>query len=120
MTDPTPIIDPAALDRLSEMTGGDPEFVRELIATFLEDADVQFEAMRVAARDGAAEDLVRPAHSLKSNSASMGAGTLAELCRTLEADARAGRLDGAEERIAAAAAELDRVRTALNAAAADL
>jgi HPt (histidine-containing phosphotransfer) domain-containing protein len=116
MTDPAPVLDPTAIDRLSEMTGGDPEFIRELIATYLEDAEVQLAAMRTAVDASSAEDLVRPAHSLKSNSASMGATDLAEMCRSLEADARAGQLDGTPERVAAAASEFERVRVALTAA----
>jgi HPt (histidine-containing phosphotransfer) domain-containing protein len=116
VTDPASVLDPTAIDRLSEMTGGDPEFIRELIATYLEDAVVQLTAMRAAVDASAADELVRPAHSLKSNSASMGATALADMCRTLEADARAGRLDGTPERVAAAAAEFERVSAALTAA----
>ena len=90
MTDERPVVDPAAIDRLLEMTGGDPEFLRELITTYLEDGAAQLEAMRDAVARADAEALVRPAHSLKSNSASMGADHLANLCRGLEADARVG------------------------------
>ncbi len=114
MTDDRPVVDQAAIDRLLEMTGGDPEFLRELIVTYQEDAVAQLSAMRDATARGDAEALVRPAHSLKSNSASMGADRLADLCRALEADARAGRLDGAAERVAEASAEFERVRAALD------
>ena len=52
MTDDRPVVDPAAIDRLLEMTGGDPEFLRELITTYIEDGAAQLVAMRdaVAAR----------------------------------------------------------------------
>lgn len=116
MTADRRVVDPAAIDRLLEMTGGDPEFLRELIATYLEDGAAQLEAMRDAVARDDAEALVRPAHSLKSNSASMGADDLAAICRSLEADARTGRLGGAAERVAEASAEFDRVRDALNTA----
>ena len=115
MTDEARSVDPAALDRLLEMTGGDPEFVDELIATFLEDAVIQLDAMRAAAEAGAADDLVRPSHSLKSNSANMGADRLSEQCRGLEVDARGGTVDRAVERVAEAAAEFERVRAELAA-----
>jgi HPt (histidine-containing phosphotransfer) domain-containing protein len=108
-------VDPAALDRLLEMTGDDPEFLDELIGTFLEDAVLQLEAMRRAAEAGAEADLVRPAHSLKGNSASMGAERLSELCRSLEADARSGPVHDATERVTAAAIEFDQVRSELAA-----
>ncbi len=46
----------------------------------------------------------------------MGADHLADLCRALEADARAGQLDGAAERVAEATAEFALVRDALTGA----
>jgi HPt (histidine-containing phosphotransfer) domain-containing protein len=119
VSDDRQVVDPEAIDRLLEMTGGDPEFLRELITTYVEDGAAQLVAMRAAVDKGDPEALVRPAHSLKSNSASMGAEHLATLCRALETDARAGRLDGAGERVAEAAAEFEGVRLALDAVAAD-
>lgn len=113
MTDMRPAVDPAAVDRLLEMTGGDPEFLAELIDTFLEDGAAQLEALRAAVTAGDAEAALRPAHSLKSNSASMGAERLADLSRALEADARAGAIEGGPARIDAATSEFEEVRTAL-------
>ncbi len=57
---------------------------------------------------------MRPAHSLKSNSASMGAERLADLCRALEADARAGTITDGPARVAAAETEFGLVRAALD------
>ena len=68
-----PTLDAAALDRLLEITGDDVAFVDELIDTYLEDALVQLAAMDDAAATGDAAALVRPAHSLKSNSENVGA-----------------------------------------------
>ena len=113
MTDAQQAVDPEALDRLLEMTGGDPDFLAELIDTFLEDAVAQLEALRTAVSAGDAEAAIRPAHSLKSNSASMGADRLAELSRALEADARGGRIDDGPARVDDAAAEFEAVRMAL-------
>jgi HPt (histidine-containing phosphotransfer) domain-containing protein len=110
-------IDRAVFARLGEITGDDPEFLAELVDTYLADGDAQVRALREApAGDLAA--LVRPAHSLKSSSASIGAMALADRCRSLEADARAGQVDdvdGAIEAIAegfaAAATELAAIRS---------
>jgi HPt (histidine-containing phosphotransfer) domain-containing protein len=113
VTNSSRAVDPAAIDRLLEMTGGDPEFLDELVQTYLEDAVVQLEDMRTAADGGSAEDMLRPAHSLKSNSANMGAEQLAEQCRALEADARSGTVVNAAERVADAVAEFERVRSDL-------
>jgi HPt (histidine-containing phosphotransfer) domain-containing protein len=86
-----PAIDPDAFARLLDITGGELEFVDELVDTYLEDGEQQVELLRDAVTGGAgAEALVRPAHSLKSSSLNVGALALGELCRTLEEAARRG------------------------------
>ena len=111
-----PVLDPAALDHLLEITGDDLEFVDDLIDTYFEDATAQIAAMGAAAAADDAAAMVRPAHTLKSSSANVGASALAEACRTLEADARAGSVPDAVARVAACAEGLDAVRSALSAA----
>jgi HPt (histidine-containing phosphotransfer) domain-containing protein len=106
-------IDPAAIDELLRMVGDDREFVGELIDTYLEDSPKQLEAMRDAIREEDASALVRPAHTLKSNSRNLGATALAELCAELEAGARRGDLSGASERVAAAEAAFAAARLEL-------
>lgn len=105
-------LDRAALDDLRAMTGDDDALFVELLDTFLSDADAYLEELEGA--DDAAE-VTRPAHSLKSNALTVGAVTLAELCRALEADSRAGALSEAaiRERSAAIGDELARVRPAV-------
>jgi HPt (histidine-containing phosphotransfer) domain-containing protein len=95
-----PTFDQAAFDHLLEITGNDLEFVDELIDTYLADASLQLEAMQAAASSGDAAALVRPAHSLKSSSANVGAMALADICRALEAAARTGDVPDASERVA--------------------
>jgi HPt (histidine-containing phosphotransfer) domain-containing protein len=97
------------------MTGGDPEFLDELLQTYLDDAVAQLASMRAAADADSPAELLRPTHSLKSNSANVGAERLAELCRQLEADARKGAVERASERVTEAAAEFERVQTELAA-----
>lgn len=93
-------LDPTALANLLAMTGDDPEFVGELVDTFLADTPSQLDAMRRAIDAGSAEDLVRPAHTLKGNALNMGAVALAELCRQMEELARRGAVDEAAARMA--------------------
>ncbi len=95
-----PTFDHAAFDHLLEITGNDLEFVDELIDTYLADASLQLEAMQAAASSGDAAALVRPAHSLKSTSANVGAMALADICRALETAARTGDVPDAQERAA--------------------
>jgi two-component system sensor histidine kinase/response regulator len=108
-----PTLDPAAFAHLLEITGGDLEFVDELIDTDLDDGLVQLEAMRQAADAADAAALVRPAHSLKSSSANVGATAVTEACRALESDGRAGIVPEFEARVGACERAFDAVRTAL-------
>jgi HPt (histidine-containing phosphotransfer) domain-containing protein len=111
-----PTLDPAGIERLLEITGGDVTFVNELIDTYLDDAAVQIEALQRAAGGGAIADLVRPAHSLKSSSDNVGAVALTSLCRMLEAEARGGSVASPTDRVTAIAQEFEAVRAALSAA----
>jgi HPt (histidine-containing phosphotransfer) domain-containing protein len=86
-------IDPATFANLLEMTGGDQSFVDELVDTYLEEGDRLVEALLVAATAGSVDEMVRPAHSLKSSSLNVGALELGELCRRLEEDARGAGVD---------------------------
>ena len=106
-------LDRTTLEALFESVGRDPEFLAELIDTYVADAPVQVRSLQVALAAGDVEALIRPAHTLKSSSASLGALGLAEQCRQLEQAARGGFLDGAADAVEAIAAEVDRVATAL-------
>ena len=94
-------IDPAVFANLVEMTGGEMDFVDELVDTFLEDADRQIAAMRGAVADGDVETLTRAAHSMKSGSLNVGALELGGLCRELEETGRSGSVPDAPARITA-------------------
>ena len=109
-------IDQAVFDGLLEMTGGDLAFVDELVDTYLDDGREQVAALEAAAAAGEIDALVRPAHSLKTNSLNVGASELGELCRALEADARTGTIGDAAGRVAAIAAGFELAGEALLAA----
>lgn len=108
-----PTLDPMALERLLEITGGDVAFLDELVDTFIDDAGGQLDALDAAAAAGDIEALVRPAHSLKANADNMGATALRDLTRALEADGKAGTVDDAVARAAEIRAEFGAVREAL-------
>jgi HPt (histidine-containing phosphotransfer) domain-containing protein len=109
-------INRATLDDLLATTGGDPAFLNELLDTYFDDSATLLPAMRAALTTGSADQLRRAAHSLKSNSATLGAHELALLCRELEELGRAGALGGAADRLAQVEAEYERVKHALDAA----
>jgi HPt (histidine-containing phosphotransfer) domain-containing protein len=109
-------IDGAALDALLEMTGGDPAFLAEMIDTYVADARQLHITMRQSLAGSDGQALQRAAHSLKSNSATFGATTLARLCQELEERAKSGALDDAAELVARVEATYAEVETALRAA----
>ena len=108
MSDAT--IERAAFEELQATAGED--FAKELVGTFLEEAPVMLDELRAALAAGDAEGFRRAAHSLKSNSQTFGAQTLAAMARTLELGglpANSAALDALAqeyERAAAALAEL--------------
>jgi HPt (histidine-containing phosphotransfer) domain-containing protein len=117
MTSPPPAaLDGAALEALTEMTGGDPEFLAELIDTFLEDGSRLLAEIQAAAANGDAATLRRAAHTLKSNGRTFGAAALGELCQELETRAAAGQLAEVEGLVGRVAAEYTAAAAALTAA----
>ncbi len=110
------VLDPAAIENLREMVGGDVEFMIELIDVFLNDAPRMLSDMRQSFESGDAEVLHRAAHSLKSNAAEFGAIGLSDLCREIETLSKAGAVDGTDELVTRAKAEYVQVQAALEAA----
>jgi histidine phosphotransfer protein HptB len=106
-----PVLDEDVLVEMMAATGDDLGFVRELVETYLADTPVQLDAMTAAMVADDAAGLVRPAHTVKSSSASLGAMRLSMHARDLEMAGKTGAL-GATDR-----ARLETARTEWLAAA---
>jgi HPt (histidine-containing phosphotransfer) domain-containing protein len=102
--DDLPILDDAVIAELRESTGGDDDFVRELVEAYVSEATGYLAAMTAAAAAGDPAAIVLPAHTLKSSSATLGAMRLASISRGIEEAGRAGRTDDL-------AADVERART---------
>jgi HPt (histidine-containing phosphotransfer) domain-containing protein len=109
------ILDPAALDNLLSMLGGEFSDLEELIDTFLEDAPLLLQDLNQYVENQDAEGVRRIAHSLKSNGADFGAITLSNLCKELELQAKSGVLDDAAILAAQIGDEYVKVESALKA-----
>lgn len=93
MTDPEgEVLDEAVLDELRASVEGDRDFVVELIEAYLTDGAAHIEAIGAAVDASDADALVRPAHTLKSSSATLGAARIAMTARELEMLGRSGGL----------------------------
>jgi len=109
-----PTIDPTILQELKEMMGEEsPEFLAEVIDSYLEDTPHLLQAIQTAVTQADAKGLEQAAHTLKSSSATLGAITLSELSKKLEAMGRTGTIEGGVERASQLEAEYVRVKAAL-------
>jgi HPt (histidine-containing phosphotransfer) domain-containing protein len=77
-------IDLGVLDDLERSVGDDRSFLRELVETYLDDTPTLIAALRSGIAEGNVEQTNRAAHTLKSNSASLGALGLSAMARELE------------------------------------
>jgi CheY-like chemotaxis protein len=102
-------LDPDALNNLLDVLGGEFRYMAEVIDSFLEDAPKLLAELKDAVAQGDVDTVRRIAHSMKSNSADFGAGTLNKLCLQLEEQARSSNLDGAAELAEEIAAEYQEV-----------
>ncbi len=114
-------IEVATLEQIAAL---DPEngnaLVGEIIETYLQDSKPLFDQLTRTATNSDAEEAARVAHALKSSSANVGANTLSGLCRSIEMDAREGRVDNLCDSVSRAAAEYEVVVSELRAAARSL
>jgi len=113
-----PVIDMAALDAIRSLGGTEtPDLLEQIIRLYLDSAP----QLMASIRDGLAavdNDKVRmAAHTLKSSSANLGAGRLAEVCKKLELAARANAIASDAPQLSEIEAEYHRVCGALRSEA---
>jgi len=87
------VLSETVLDELRSSVQGDRAFVVDLIEAYLSDGESQVSDVEAALAAGDPAALVRPAHTLKSSSATVGAERLASAARALESAGRSGALD---------------------------
>ncbi len=92
MTDDLAVLDNGVLDELRASVGGDEDFVRDLVQTYLAEAPQHLGQITAAAGRADAEAIVRPAHTLKSSSAALGATRMSAISRQIEFCGREGRV----------------------------
>jgi HPt (histidine-containing phosphotransfer) domain-containing protein len=78
---------------LSEISGGDSDFEKELVATFLDSAPGLIHEFRSALIANDAKAAVHTTHTLKGSSRSIGANPFALTCEAAEKAAREEDLD---------------------------
>ena len=106
-----PMIDRAIFDELEEAAG--PEFVAELVDTFLTEAPLMLDELRHSFAQREADNFRRAAHTLKSNANTFGAHTLGAMAKELELGGLAPVAEANGQPIEALAQEYARVAAAL-------
>ncbi len=105
-----PVLDPQRFAVLLDVCRDEePTFLRELVATYIQDATQRLAALRTAVAMADATGLERAAHSLKSSSVNFGAVQMVEICNLLQEQGREGIVDGT-------AALVDRLKVAFETA----
>ena len=109
----TPALDLAVLESLRQLARpGEPDVLREVLATFLADAPRRIAAITHAIECRDAQALLRAAHTLKGAAASIGAAGIQDRCRELESAAREGDIDqGTTALLSALGEEFEEVRS---------
>ena len=100
---------PVDWSRLQDLAVG-ASGLRDVAMFYLSYAAEQLEAMRTAVADGSIVSVERLAHATAGSSATAGAMAPVPALLRLEQLAHAGRLDGADDLLDAAAAAFERVR----------
>ena len=95
MSGPEPVLDRSVLDELVASVGGDRLFVEDLARTFLAEASTHVAEIDRARSSGQVDAIVRPAHTLKSSSATLGCLELASVARAIELEGRNGAVAAA-------------------------
>ena len=108
------LLDSAALKQIRALQRpGGPNILHKVITSYLQDSSQLIETIRGAIARDDPPTLHRAAHSLKSASATVGAKSLAGLCKDLEAIGRARTTDNAAVLLPALEREYRQVETAL-------
>ena len=111
-------LDQAQIELLRGLDDGEGAVLAEIIDQYLaQTVEGHSDLVRVTG-EGDAQGLVQVAHKLRGASANVGAVVLAEICSELEAQGRAGRLEGTAGLVERFDAEFGRARDALKLAAA--
>lgn len=90
-----------------------PDFLRDILTSYLADTETRLAEMRAAVRAGEPAALSRIAHTIEGSSLNVGADTLAALVKSVHREAKLGALPQ-EDRLRACEEEFARVRQALS------
>ncbi|MBF0143321.1 MAG: response regulator [Magnetococcales bacterium] len=95
-------LDPLALTTLEQELRHVPNGLQRIVGKFLDTVPGKLAQMEKGVENGDLTVIFLSAHSLKSQSATVGATRLSELCQKIETQARAGKAEGLAEQVSQA------------------
>jgi HPt (histidine-containing phosphotransfer) domain-containing protein len=95
---------------LMEVSGNDPEGLRELVDLILGQLEDLIKKLSTAIQSGAAKEITELAHEYVGASASCGMAAMVPPLQELERLGRSGFLSGAEQSLAAARGQVTRIK----------
>jgi len=111
-------LDPAGIEELRALSGGDATMLNELLDSFFETAAEHVRSMRSAIGEGDLPRVAESAHGLRGSAGTIGAQKLYEMTSRLEEEARTAgatidpsRIDAVESEVQAVRVALDRLLT---------
>jgi CheY-like chemotaxis protein/HPt (histidine-containing phosphotransfer) domain-containing protein len=108
------VLDINAIEEVAALeTAEHPGVLRELVETFLLEADRHQRGIEQSLSQGNAEGVRSQAHQINGSSRHLGARRLAEVCAEIESLAKVGNLDAARSRMPILKRQVERARTAL-------
>ena len=114
-----PIIDPQAIANLRDLSPEGPqEFLRELIAVYLEDTPLRLAELDQALARQDALSIGKAAHTIKGSSSNFGATRLSKLAQQIELQGKSGNISESAPLCVRLRGEYDLVAEALKRIAA--
>jgi PAS domain S-box-containing protein len=107
------VIDGKILESLRDMLAADEAALAELLECYLSETPKLIQNISIAITEQDAEAIWKTAHNLKSSSASVGATTLAQLCKQLEIQGQSNNIQESGEIYLRIYQEFERVKAAL-------
>jgi HPt (histidine-containing phosphotransfer) domain-containing protein len=100
-------------DRLQEISGGDPDFEREVLEAFVAETSDQLAIAQARLELGDADAASHEAHAMRGVALNVGARAFAQLIAEIEALSRDGELAAARAALSRAHLEFDELRSTL-------
>jgi HPt (histidine-containing phosphotransfer) domain-containing protein len=111
-----PALDRSKIRELLDLTGGEVEWLKDLMDTYLQDTRTRLDELAGLVAAGSGDRIQRSAHGIKGSSSNIGATRMADLCAGMEHHAKLGDKPATVTQLALLEAEFARIRADLPAA----